>query len=537
MLSRSHETRDTPAAAGGGRATNMAITKRILTACCIGVLFFQAGMVGLAADLRLVEAVAKKDMEGARSLLGGNPDVNAAQPDGATALHWAAHWDDLEMAGQLLQAGADVNAANDYGATPLSLSCTNGNARMVERLLASGANPNSILPSGETALMRCAHTGNAEAVRPLLARGADVNAKDSEKGQTALMWAVAQKHAAAVQVLLEGGADLNARSNGGFTALLFAARVGDVASARVLLAAGADPNEATPDGMPALVLASASGREDMGIFLLENGADPNAADSNGAMALHYALIKGITALNGVRYANYVAHWFRPSLTNLVRALISHGADPNVRFVKPPRIGGSAEEAIIGATPFLLAAASPDPTVMRILHEGGADPLIATEGGLTPLMVAGGTARGQDFDEDEKRLALESVQLAVDLGADINATNESGLTALHGAAVNGADDVVRFLLERGADINAKDKYQQTPLSIASGRLLPWIPYGDELGEIIQPTTAELLLELGASPLDTPGYFTPVAEESEAFRFNRSLRYQREGSAPNPPQQPQ
>jgi len=515
----------------------MPISKRILTACCIGVLFFQSGMFCLAADLQLVEAVAKKDMEGARSLLRENPDVNAAQSDGATALHWAAHWDDLEIAEQLIQAEANVNAANDYGATPLSLACTNGSARMVERLLAAGANPNSTLPSGETALMRCARTGNAEAVRPLLARGADVNAKDPEKGQTALMWAVAQKHAAAAQALLEGGADVNARSNGGFTALLFAARVGDVASARVLLAAGADPNQATPDGMPALVLASASGQEDVGIFLLENGADPNAADNSGATALHYALIKGITALNGVRYANYVAHWFRPSLTNLVRTLVSHGADPNVRIVQPPRVGGSGEEALIGATPFLLAAASPDPTVMRILHEGGADPLIATEGGLTSLMVAAGTARGQDFDEDEKRLALESVQLAADLGADINATNESGLTALHGAAVNGADGVVRFLLERGADINAKDKYQQTPLSIASGMLLPWIPYGDELGEIIQPTTAELLLELGATPLDTPGYFTPVEEETDAFRFNRSLRYQTEDSNPTPPQQPQ
>ena len=501
------------------------------------LLLCGAGAAGVAADLRLVDAVAKQDMETARSLLRQNPDVNAAQPDGATALHWAAHWDDLEMAEQLIRAGANANAANDYGATPLSLACTNGNAPMVERLLAAGANPNTALPSGETPLMRCARTGTPAAVRSLLKRGADVNAKDAEKGQTALMWAVAQKHSTAAQALLEGGAELNARSKGGFTPLLFAARVGDVDSARVLLAAGADANDRTPDGMPALVLASASGQEDVGIFLLEQGADPNAADSNGATALHYAVVAGMTALNGVRYANYVAHWFRPSLTGLVRALVAHGANPNARLTKAPRIGGSATAAAVGATPFVLAAASPDPNVMRILHEGGADARMATEKKMTPLIAAAGVARGQDFTDDEKRIAFEAVKLAVDLGADVNTANEDGLTAMHGAAANGADAIVQFLAERGAKLDVKDKYQQTPLSIASGMRLPWIPYGDELGEIIQPSTAALLLKLGAMPLDTPGYFTPLAEESEAYRINRSQRYQDPALTPTPaPGQP-
>ena len=511
----------------------MAITRRSVTGSLTVLLLLAAGAAGVAADLRLVEAVAKKDTEAARALLRENLDVNATQPDGATALHWAAHWNDLEIVEQLIRAGANVNAANDYGATPLLLACTNANAALVERLIAAGANPNTALPSGETPLMRCARTGSAEAVRLLLARGADAHAKDAQKGQTALMWAVAQKHSAAAQALLAGRADVNARSNGGFTPLLFAARVGDVDSARVLLNAGANANDATPDGMPALVLASASGQEEMGIFLLEQGTDPNAADSDGATALHYALVKGITALSGIRYANYVSHWFRPNQTGLVRALIAHGADLNARLAKAPRIGGSSNSGTVGATPFILAAASPDPTAMRILHEGGADPRIATEENLTPLIVAAGTARGQDFSDEDKRLAFEAVQLTVSLGADVNATNEAGLTALHGAALNGADAVVQFLAERGANLDAKDKYQQTPLSISSGMLLPWIPYGDELGEIIQPSTAELLLQLGATPLDTPGYFTPVAEESEAYRINRSQRYQ----APTQPQQPQ
>ena len=325
---------------------------------------------------------------------------------------------------------------------------------------------------------------------------------------------------------------MNARSKGGFTPLLFAARVGDVGSARVLLAAGANANDSTPDGMPALVLASASGQEDLGVFLLDEGANPNATDSNGATALHYAVVKGITSLNGVRYANYVAHWFRPSLTGLVRALVAHGANPNARLTKAPSIGGRGSEAIIGATPFVLAAASPDPTVMRILHEGGADPRIGTQEQMTPLIAAAGVARGQDFDDEEKRTAFEAVKLAVDLGADVNAANEGGLTAMHGAAGNGADAIVEFLADRGAKLDVKDQYQQTPLSIASGLRLPWIPYGEELGEIIQPSTAELLLKLGATPLDTPDYFTPVEEETEAYRINRSQRYQDPALTPTP-----
>jgi ankyrin len=502
----------------------MAINKRILTGCSMVLLLLAAGGAGVAADLSLVEAVAQKDMEAARSLLRQNPDVNAAQPDGSTALHWAAHWDALDMTEQLIRAGANVNASNDYGATPLSLACTNGNAPIVERLLAAGANPNTALPSGETALMRCAHTGRPEAVRSLLERGADGKARDNEKGQTALMWAVAQKHAAAAQALLEGGAEVNARSKGGFTPLLFAARVGDVESARVLLAAGANANDRTPEGMPALVLASASGQEDVGIFLLDHGADPNGADANGATALHYALVKGITSLNGVRYANYVAHWFRPSLTELVRALVAHGANPNAQLTKAPRIGGSANPATVGATPFMLAAATPDTNVMRILHEGGADARLGTEKKMTPLLAAAGVARGQDFTDEEKREALEAVKLAVSLGADVNAANDDGLTAMHGAAANGADGIVEFLAGRGAKLDVKDQYQQTPLSIAAGMRLPWIPYGEELGEIKQPSTEQLLLKLGAMPLDTPGYFTPVDENSEAYRINRSQRLQ-------------
>ena len=520
-----------------------------------------ASLAAASGDLRLVEAVAKQDKEEVRSLLKQHLDVNTPQADGATALHWAAHWDDLETAELLLRAGAKVNVRNDYGATPLSLACTNGNAAVVGRLLTAGANPNTALPSGETALMRCARTGSAEAVKSLLAHGADVNAKDTEQGQTALMWAVAQKHPGTAQVLLEHGADVNARSKGGFTPLLFAARVGDVDSARVLLEVGANVNEAMPapenpgdrtagstpstaapqesrkdvpanreqEGAPPgtmtpLLMASASGQEALAIFLLEKGADPNARDENGAAALHYAVLKGITALNGVVFANYVSHLYRPNMLALVKALLAHGANPNVRLVKNPPLAGRSGKAAIGATPFLLAAITPDASVMRILAAGGAYPLLPTKGGLTPLMVAAGVSRAQDFTEEEKRDALEAVKLAVELGNDVNAVNEDGKAALHGAASNGADPIVQFLADQGAKLDVKDKYQQTPLSVASGMRLPWIPYGEELGEIIRKSTADLLLKLGATPLTAPDYFTPVKEYTDAFRFNQSQRYE-------------
>jgi ankyrin repeat protein len=482
-----------------------------------------------SSDTNLAAAIQKQDMAEAAALLALGADPNQQQPDGARPLHWAAHWNDLETAELLLARGADPNATNDYGATALSLACMNGSFPMVEKLLARGANPNSALPSGETPLMRCARSGGVAAVKALLAAKANVEAKDNEQGQTALMWAVAQKHPDVVAALIQGGANVKARTAGGFSPLLFAARVGDTQSAEHLLKAGADVNEKGPKGMTPLVLASASGREEFAVYVLDKGADPNAKDDSGATALHYAMLSGITALDGVRIANYVAHLFRPTQRELVKALLARKADPNVRLEKPVLVGGARGTATVGATPFLLAAASPDPVTMKVLADAGADTTMGTEGGITPLMAAAGLGRGQDYTEDEKRLAAEAVKFAFEKGGDVNGKNQSGLTALHGAATNGADAVIEFLASKGADLNARDQYQQTPLSIATGIRLPWIPYGDELGEIIQPSTRDLLLRLGATPVDAPGYFQEPKEFSDAYRLNQAQRY---GGVPAP-----
>ena len=472
-------------------------------------------------DLRLVEATKNGDQEAVRSLLKQRIDVNARQADGATALAWAAYRDDLETAGLLIGAGSDVNAANDYGATPLLLACDNGSAAMVDRLLKSGANPKAAGWTGDTALMGCARTGNVEAVKSLLTRGADVNAKDNRQMHTALLLAVAEKHPEVARMLIEHGADVHARSKGGFTALMFAAQQGDQESAQVLLNAGADVNAATPDGDTPLLVASLSGYEELSIYLLNQGANPNAVERNGITALHYALLSGLVAITGIskistgKIAPYLT---RPNMRELTKALLAHGANPNARLVSPSvsndgtlrygkiiRVdtvnGGGGSVSPVGATPFLMAALTYDTSLMRTLVASGADPRLATVENVTPLMAAAGLTRPRDIGdplpEEEEARALETVKLAAELGGDVNAVNNLGLTALHGAAFCGSNAIVRFLVEKGANLNAKDQAGQTPLDKALNIRPAGVVPINLLPAVVRRSTADLLLKLGAT----------------------------------------
>jgi ankyrin repeat protein len=522
-----------------------------------------------ADDLRLVSAAKQGDRAAVRALLTEGADVNAAQPDGETALHWAANRDDLETADLLIRSGANVNASNDYGVTALALACASRSAGMVERLLQAKANPNLALWTGETPLMACAKTGNLVSVKALLDHGADVNAVESEKEQTALMWAVANRHPDIAQALIARGADVHARSKafpvpepfvvpctpdspcangqtegttypasvhfpktaGGFTPLLFAAQQGDVESARILLAAGADVNEATPEDGTALIVASASGHEKLALFLLEMGADPNAKDSYGITPLHYAIYEGLLTLSVFKPSTTDQFgWSRHNMPELAKALLAHGADPNARIAHdfPPydypllsRSRGLdlAQLSLVGATPFLLATAAADLDLMRVLVEGRANARLGTADGNFPPMVAAGMAHerggygfggqvGGEYEttaEEQKRI-LEAVKLTLELGGDVNAVNERGQTAVHAATFLGYADVLRFLAEKGANLDLKDKYGQTPVSIALGdpeglvfRQLPGGQYDYSFRQPkLQEDIAELLVKLGAKP---------------------------------------
>jgi ankyrin repeat protein len=482
---------------------------RALIACaCLAA----ASTVAAAADdLRLVDAVERQDWAAARRFIDQRVDVNARQADGTTAVAWASHWAHLETVDLLIRGGADVNLANDLGVTPLALATKNGNVPLVEKLLAANADPKLASSTGETPLMIAAHTGSDTIVRALLARGAQPDAAATATRQTPLMFAIAEGHAKVVKALLEGGADPRAKSAGGFTPLLFAARHGDTASASLLLDAGVDVNEAARDGSTPLILAAASRREDVAMLLLERGADPNAAGT-GYTTLHTAMSR--------------------DLQRLAAALLKKGANPNARLtnapatlfgpgqgagseVRPARAEAAPAQAdanaqnramraggLAGATPFWLAARNVNVPMLRILLEHGADPTLTSTGGVTPLMVAAGLTQVQGPRANRGEVSqfstnwgpedsAEAVEFLIAHGADVNATNPSGQTALHGAAYMGADAVVRLLVRHGAKVNVQDAQGQTPYRLAEGHL-------NVAGQGVTewPNTAAILREVGA-----------------------------------------
>ena len=434
------------------------------------VLSLSIGVAG-APDLRLIEAVQQHDVAAIRKLLQERVDVNVRQPDGATALHWAIHRDDLETARLLVRAGARADAANDYGMTPLLLACTNGSAAAVDLLLEAGANPNLALPSGQTPLMTAAKTGNVGVVKTLIGRGAAVHAKEGTQNQTALMWAVSEKHAEVARVLIEAGADVRARANNGVTPLLLAARRGDIASATLLLDRGADVNETAADKMSPLVVAAIRDQVAFATFLLDRGADPNQGGA-GFTALHWASGIWETELTGPHgiTASRDEEWrgfggITEGKLDFIRALLAHGADPNAEIVKPPLRVGFTRGGLnmVGATPFLIAAAAGDSTLMYMLTGHGANPTLTTKEKTTALMAAAGVGRVAIESTVTGHLALEAATVALELGADVNAVNYNGDTALHGAASMQSESLVRFLVGYGARIDVKNKRGQTPVA--------------------------------------------------------------------------
>jgi len=433
-----------------------------------------------ASQSPLVDAAERQNHSALQQLLRGkNADVNEAQADGMTALHWAAYLEDERSADLLLRARASVNVTNRYGITPLYLACLNGSSAIVDRLLQAGADPNTKVRGGETLLMTAARTGRPPPVKSLLARGVDVNAKE-RRGQTALMWTAAEGNTEVVELLIEAGADIHAiLPDSGFTPLFFAVREGRTGAALALLKAGADVNgtmeprkphgKGPRPGTSPLLLAVENGHFELAISLLERGADPNDQRS-GYTALH--------TITWVRKPNRgdgddgdPAPIGSGNLSTLqfVEKLVAYGADVNARLEKGS--SGRGQLSRKGATPLLLAAFTDDAPLMRLLVSLGADPFIPNADGATPLMAAAGLgvlAPTEEAGTEEE--AIEAVELALDLGLDINTVDKNRETAMHGAAYKNFPKVVEFLAARGADIgiwNRTNRWGWTPLRIAEG----------------------------------------------------------------------
>jgi ankyrin repeat protein len=498
-----------------------------------------AGTARAADKATLADAAEQRNRALVRELLATGADVNVAQVDGMTALHWAVYNDDAETAGLLVGSRANVNATNRYGVPPLFLACTNGNAALVRLLLDAGANANASLPGGETALMTAARVGNLEAVKALLARGANPNAKE-RRDQTALMWAAAEGHATVVRALIEAGSNINDTLTSGFTPLFFAVREGHIDVVRVLLDAGVNVNETLQprkdqpaptgsaryqpvrNGSSPLLMAVENGHFELAMALVEAGADPNDQRS-GFSPLH--------AISWVRKpdasdAGDPAPIGSGRLTSLqfVRALVARGANVNARLAKGvPRPPASATLlGTEGATPFLMAADRADVPLMRELVKAGADPSLPNADMSTPLMAAAGLGTSDPLEEagteDE---ALDAVKMLLDLGADINAVDHKGDTAMHGAAYGNFPVIVQLLADRGADINIwklPDTEGRTPLFIAEG-------YKAGRPQPSRPTIDALQRLMAAAGVSTEGIRPRIRDI-----------YEKQPVAPEKPQKP-
>ena len=524
----------------------------------------------------IADAAKTGDRETIRTLLKDGGDVNAAQGDGMTALHWAAMKDDAELAGMLLYAGANLRATTRLGGyTPLHLAAEAGAAATLDKLLEVGADPNAVATAGTTVLMLASAAGDMKMVTRLLDKGANPNAKESAHGHTALMFAAVRDRADVVSTLLSRWADANVASSftdllaltgldsegrrvqetppqaaarpaapppdvpgvtrgfryneligrqGGLTALHFAARQGHITTAEALLAGGANVNLVSPgDATSPLLIAIINGHFDLAMYLLERGADPTLASSAGATPLYAVL--------NVQWAPKAAYpqpraylQQQHSYLDVMKALLERGADPNVRvnrkiwYTSYNFDQSSMDE--IGATPFWRAAYASDIEAMKLLVAHGADPAIPTikparrprnedspaelsdvsglppvpvgAPGITPLQAAAGVGYGQGFAGNSHRFAptgmLAAVKYLVDeLGADVNAVDHDGNTALHHAAARGDNEMILYLVAKGADPKRVNRAGQTTVDMANGPVQRIEPF---------PETIKLLERLGA-----------------------------------------
>ncbi len=485
---------------------------RLLFLALAGAAFLHAADPGSP----LADAAEKGDIARVRVLLQRKVSAAPAQADGSTALHWAALKDDLALARLLIPAGAPLNAATRINAlTPLYMAARNGSAPMIDLLLRAGAGVDIANDNGTTPLMMAAAAGNPDAVRLLLDHGANPNAREFAHGQTALMFAAAEGRAEAIQVLLARHADpelasfvqklapppapvapgppipRGAATMGGQTALIYAARAGKNEAILALLEGGASVNTvSTEERISPLLMAVTNGHLDTAVLLLARGADSTLANNQGLTPL-YATID-------VRWAPFA--WLPQPLTSgeatshldLMRALINHGASPNVRITRRLWIRSFGERTWVdpsGATAFWRAAQALDVPAMKLLIEMGADPRIPTNYGTSALMVAAGVgwAPNNTTTAPDPDAWMAALKYCIAQGLDVKAADALGYTALHGAAFRGDNEMVSFLVSAGARADARTRYGDYPADFANGPIPHSIPH---------PETVTLLEKLGS-----------------------------------------
>lgn len=483
----------------------------------MAVMAFLLALILAAGDTRLADAAMKRDVATVRKLIDEKVDLNAPGADGTPALHWLVRVDDFETARRLIRAGADASKPNRYGVTPMSLAAANGNAQMIALLLEAGADANVVDKQGETALMTATRVGTLDAVKTLLDRGATVDARDPAFAQTALMLGVREDHPDVVKLLIDRGADVNAQTRtgptpawilpnsvpgfghgigivrgglpdrgsrflipGAMTPLLYAARDGRTETAKILLAAGAEIERTDANGITPLLMAITNNHVDTARFLIERGANVKAVDWYGRTPLWASVelrnmdVDSSTFENGVDRA--------PAL-ELIKLLLDKGVDVNARTKEVPPIrrqmlrvtGDLSWVDFTGQTPFLRAALAADLDVMKLLLARGADPKIPAFAGTTALMAAAGVNWVVDQTTDAGPAArLEAVKMLYDLGFGVNDVNSMGVTALMGAANRGSDDIIEFLVSKGAKLDARDNEGRTALAWAEGVFLATHP---------------------------------------------------------------
>ncbi|MEM8670537.1 MAG: ankyrin repeat domain-containing protein [Planctomycetota bacterium] len=429
-----------------------------------------------AGDTSLVDALRENNQQQANGIPLDTVDVNAAQPDGMTALHWAVFHNREDWTRRLLRAGAKADIGNRYGITPLYLACQNGNGDLVRLLVKHGADPNAERDGGESVLMTAARTGKASAVAALIESGAKIDARE-RKGQTALMWAAAEGNFDAVEVLLDAGADYETPTRSGFTPLLFAVRQGKTQVALRLLQMGVDVDEPiTPQraggkglkrGTTPLMLAVLNGHFETAAALLDVGADPNQS------TLGYTPLHAITWVRKpLRGDGDPPPQGSGAMTSMqfVSKLVDHGADVNALHGR--HSAGALRLNRTDATPLLLAAETGDLLLIEFLVDRGANPSTKNADGCTPLLAACGVGVIGNGDETAgtEEEAIETVAYLLTHGANINATDKYGHSAMHGAAYKSWTKLIPFLTKHDADAavwNQKNKRGWTPLKIAQG----------------------------------------------------------------------